>query len=162
MAEDQLPQPVQQRAYLCKIEDFTPADFECICGVHLGADLASRLNFCEIHRFAPKLNGHQLRKACAWLQRKPKLDTEGFIDYLYSQNMVSNVDLDEVQPVDWNDLKGAEEVIRAQETKIALPFENDALATALGLKPKHRVPLAGPPGTGENDYRTRLGPPPEE
>ena len=147
--EDRIPSPIQQRAYTCKIDDFTPADFECVCRVHLGEHLTARLNFSEIHRFAPKLNGHQLRKACVWLQRVSGLNTEGFIDYLHSQHMVSNVDLDEVQAVDWNDLKGVDEVIRALEAKIALPFENDALAAALGLKPKRGVLLAGPPGTGK-------------
>jgi AAA+ superfamily predicted ATPase len=147
--EEEVPSPIRQRAYVCKIDDFTSADFECICRVHLGAELTSRLNFGEIHRFAPNLNGHQLRKACMWLRRNPELNTEGFIDYLRSQDMISNVDLDEVQPVHWKDLKGVDEVIRALEAKIALPFENDALAAALGLKPMRGVLLAGPPGTGK-------------
>jgi predicted AAA+ superfamily ATPase len=147
--KDRVPAPVQQRAYTFEIEEFTPADFECICRVHLGTEGASRLNFHEIHRFAPKLNGHQLRKACMWLQTVSELNTEKFIDYLQSQHMVSNVDLDEVQPVDWKDLRGVDDVIRALEAKIALPFENDALATALGLRPKRGVLLAGPPGTGK-------------
>lgn len=149
VVEDRVPSPIQQRAYTCKIDDFTPPDFEGICRAHLGADLAARLNFAEIHRFAPNLNGHQLRKVCVWLQGKSDLNTEGFIQYLQSHHMVSNVDLDEVQPVDWNDLKGVDEVIQALEAKIAFPFENDALATALGLKPKRGVLLAGPPGTGK-------------
>ena len=147
--EDRVPSPIQQRAYTCKIDDFDPADFECICRVHLGAGLASRLNFGEIHRLAPKLNGHQLRKVCIWLQSNSDLNTEGFIDYLQAQHMVSNVDLEEVQVVDWKELKGVDEVIRALEAKIAFPFENDALATALDLKPKRGVLLAGPPGTGK-------------
>jgi transitional endoplasmic reticulum ATPase len=149
VVEDRVPSPIQQRAYTCKIEDFTPADFACICHVHLGVEIASRLNFGEIHRFAPRLNGHQLRKVCLWLHGKSDLTTEGFIDCLHAQHMVSNVDLDEVQAVDWNELKGVDEVIRALEAKIALPFENDALAAALGLKPKRGVLLAGPPGTGK-------------
>jgi SpoVK/Ycf46/Vps4 family AAA+-type ATPase len=40
-------------------------------------------------------------------------------------------------------------VIRALEAKIALPFENDRLATALSLKPMRGVLLAGPPGSGK-------------
>jgi tRNA A37 threonylcarbamoyladenosine biosynthesis protein TsaE len=147
--EDQVPSPIQQRAYTCKIDDFESADFESICRVHLGAELASRLNFGEIHRFAPKLSCHQLRKVCTWLQRRSDLNTEGFIDYLHAQHMISNVDLDEVQAVDWNDLKGVDEVIQSLEAKVAFPFENGALAAALGLKPKRGVLLAGPPGTGK-------------
>jgi len=147
--EEEIPSPVQQRAYKYKIDDFTPADFATICSVHLGAATTSHLNLTEIHRFAPKLNGHQLRKACIWLHGGLDLTTESFINYLRSQHIVSNVDLDEVQPVNWNDLKGVEEVIQALEAKIALPFENGALAAELGLKPMRGVLLAGPPGTGK-------------
>lgn len=147
--EDQAPSPLQQRAYASKIGDFTSADFECICRAHLGPELTSRLNVGEIHRFAPKLNGHQLRKACLWLRRNPQLRATDFVDYLRSQDMVSNVDLDEVQPVHWNELKGVDEVIRALEAKIALPFENRSLAAELGLRPMRGVLLAGPPGTGK-------------
>src|SRR6185369_5756439 len=68
---------------------------------------------------------------------------------LHSQNLTSNVEIREVTPVDWNDLKGVEDVIEALEAKIALPLENDALAAELQLKPKRGVLLAGPPGTGK-------------
>ena len=147
--EDDVPSPIHRQAFVSKIADFTPADFECICRVHLGEQRAARLNFGELHRFAPNLNGHQLRKACLWLRRESELSTEVFMSYLRSQQMVSNVDLKEVQAVDWNDLKGVDEVIQALETKIALPLENNSLAPALGLKPKRGVLLAGPPGTGK-------------
>src|SRR6185369_10446805 len=68
---------------------------------------------------------------------------------LHSQNLTSNVEIREVTPVDWNDLKGVDDVIEALEAKIALPLENDALAAELQLKPKRGVLLAGPPGTGK-------------
>src|SRR5207245_2396088 len=72
-----------------------------------------------------------------------------FIEYLSSRNMTSNVDLEEVEAVDWQDLKGADNLIAELEAKVALPFENDALAAELKLKPKRGVLLAGPPGTGK-------------
>jgi SpoVK/Ycf46/Vps4 family AAA+-type ATPase len=62
---------------------------------------------------------------------------------------VSNVEIDEVDPVTWNDLRGVDDVIQALEAKIALPFENHELAARLNLKPKRGVLLAGPPGTGK-------------
>src|SRR5262249_1542507 len=71
------------------------------------------------------------------------------IDYLLSQRLASNVDLDEVQRVTLTDLKGVAEVIRSLETHIILPLENDALAAELQLKPKRGVLLVGPPGTGK-------------
>jgi transitional endoplasmic reticulum ATPase len=63
--------------------------------------------------------------------------------------MASNVDIEEVRPVSWKDLKGMDDVIRTLEAKIALSLENDQLAAELGLKPKRGVLLAGPPGTGK-------------
>jgi len=51
--------------------------------------------------------------------------------------------------VRWSDLRGVDDVIRALEAKVALPFENDALTAGLRLKPKRGVLIAGPPGTGK-------------
>lgn len=78
-----------------------------------------------------------------------ELTTDRFIDYLSSINITSNVDIDEVQPVTWTDLRGLDDVIEALEAKIVLPFENNALSAELQLKPKRGVLLAGPPGTGK-------------
>jgi transitional endoplasmic reticulum ATPase len=102
-----------------------------------------------IHRFSPKLNAHQLRSASISLAGERALDTERFMNYLSSRNLTSNVVIEEVARVDWNDLKGVDDVIRSLEAKVALPFENDALARELRLKPKRGVLLAGPPGTGK-------------
>jgi SpoVK/Ycf46/Vps4 family AAA+-type ATPase len=83
------------------------------------------------------------------LRLQSNLDTERCIEYLQRENLTSNVEIQEVTPVDWNDLKGVADVIEALEAKIALPLENDALAAELQLKPKRGVLLAGPPGTGK-------------
>jgi ATP-dependent 26S proteasome regulatory subunit len=74
---------------------------------------------------------------------------ELFIDFLRSRNLTGNVDMEEVESVDWTDLKGLDDLIEELEAKIALPFENDSLALELDLKPKRGVLLAGPPGTGK-------------
>ncbi len=143
------PEPIRRRAYFAEIKDFAAEDYASICGAYVPAQISERLDFAKIHRFAPKLNGHQLKNACVWLRRDDALDTERFMAHLASQNLVSNVDIQEVAPVDWSDLKGVDDVIQALEAKIALPFENDALASELKLRPKRGVLLAGPPGTGK-------------
>lgn len=142
-----LPEPVRQRTYLWQIEEFTPQDYETICRFYLGD--AGDLDYPKIHRFAPALNGHQLKNACVWMRCEKEWDTDGFIEYLSSRHMTSNVDLEEVEEVDWQDLKGADELIAELEAKVALPFENDVLTAELKLKPKRGVLLAGPPGTGK-------------
>ena len=147
--ESDTPAPLLRRAYAWDLDAFGAADYECICRSHLSAASADRLDYARIHRFAPGLNGYQLQKACAWLGQAPELDTEGFIEYLRTQNMASNVEIREVARVDWNDLKGMDDVVRALEAKIALPLENDTLAAEFQLRPKRGVLLAGPPGTGK-------------
>jgi transitional endoplasmic reticulum ATPase len=147
--EDEMPAILWTQAYSVKIENFTAEDYAILSRAHLPAEGGTRLDYQKIHRFAPNLNGHQLRKACAWLRREADLGTDRFIEYLQTQHMVSNVEIEEVQPVDWKDLKGVDDVIRALEAKVALPFENAELSAQLGLKPKRGVLLSGPPGTGK-------------
>ncbi len=139
------PWPVRRRAYHWEIGAFTAEDYAVLCRAYLSA----AVDYARIHRFAPGLSAHQLQKACRWLSREESVDTDSFIGYLGSQNLTSNVQIGEVQPVDWNDLKGVDDVIQALETKIALPLENDPLAAELQLRPKRGVLLAGPPGTGK-------------
>ncbi len=146
---DGAPTPIQQRSYAWGIEEFQVEDYESLCQAFLGGDVAGRLDYAKIHRFAPGLNAHQLKGACQWLKQEEGLDTERFIDYLRSQQMASNVDLSEVQPVDLRDLKGIDDVIRSLEANVILPLENDELATELSLRPKRGVLLVGPPGTGK-------------
>jgi transitional endoplasmic reticulum ATPase len=124
-------------------------DYEALCRAYLTAEAAERLDFREIYRFAPNLNANQLKASCLWLHEDTELTTEGFIEYLRSQHLTSNVDLGEVQRVDLRDLKGIDAIIEALETNIVLPLENDDLATRLSLRPKRGVLLAGPPGTGK-------------
>ena len=142
-------QAFESRAWRFDIGDYASEDYASLCRTYLDEDIAAGLDYSRIFRFAPKLNGHQIRKACLWHGYDAELDTGLFIDYLISINAGSNVDLEEVQPVTLKDLKGLDDVIEALEAKIVLPFENVTLAAELELKPKRGVLLAGPPGTGK-------------
>ena len=149
MNGDSIPEPLLQRALAWELDDFQPEDYRCICAEYLRAS-AGIIDFEEIHRFAPRLSGYQLKNACLLLAAKGKpVSTESFIDHLRSHHLISNVDVEEVQDVTWNDLKGLDDVIEELESKIALPFENNKLAAELRLEPKRGVLLAGPPGTGK-------------
>ena len=143
-----LAEAAQQRSYSFGIEKFKVEDYAALTEVWL-AKKSAKLDFEKIFRFAPKLNAHQLKAACKWLAEYPSLSTEGFIDYLRSQRLASNVDLEEVQAVDLRDLKGVDDVLRSLEINIVLPLENDALANQFKLRSKRGVMLYGPPGTGK-------------
>ena len=143
-----LAEAAQQRSYSFGIEKFKVEDYAALAEVWLGKKSA-KLDFEKIFRFAPKLNAHQLKAACKWLAEHASLGTEVFIDYLRSQRLASNVDLEEVQAVDLRDLKGVDDVLRSLEINIVLPLENDALANQFKLRSKRGVMLYGPPGTGK-------------
>jgi predicted AAA+ superfamily ATPase len=136
------------RGRIFHLHQLSPDDYAFLCRHYLEEDCAS-FDFHRIHRFAPALNAHQIRSACQWIDRSEPLDTERFIDYLRSQHLISNVDLNEVQSVSLEDLRGVPDIIESLEANVVLPLENDALTTQLGLKPKRGVLLLGPPGTGK-------------
>jgi predicted AAA+ superfamily ATPase len=140
---------IEQRSHDFRIKGFKPADYEFLCHAHLGPTRAGRLDYQKVHRFAPKLNAHQLEWVSVRLRGEEELDTDRFLDYLRSHHLTSNVDLSEVRPVTLHDLKGVDEVLESLEANIILPLENDALASELHLKPKRGVLLVGPPGTGK-------------
>jgi transitional endoplasmic reticulum ATPase len=144
-----LPQAFRERCFSASISRFRIEDYASLVAAWLGPDAAAIINFDKIYRFAPKLNAHQLKSACDWLRPNGEITTDLFIEYLRSQRLASNVDLEEVQHVDLRDLMGVDDVLRSLEINIALPLENDQLANELNLRSKRGVLLYGPPGTGK-------------
>jgi transitional endoplasmic reticulum ATPase len=143
-----LAEAAAQRSYSFGIDRFKVEDYAALMAGGLGKKSA-KLDCNKIFRFAPKLNAHQLKAACKWLAGHASLTTDVFIDYLRSQRLTSNVDLEEVQAIDLRDLKGVDDVLRQLEINIVLPLENDALANQFKLRSKRGVLLYGPPGTGK-------------
>src|SRR5215472_15603321 len=137
------------RSFSASIGRYSVADYGALLGILLGAEHVANLDADKIYRFAPKLNAHQIRAACDWLRPSGTFSTDQFIDYLRSQRLASNVDLDEVQEVDLHDLQGIDDVLRSLEIHIVLPLTNDALTAELGLRSRRGVLLYGPPGSGK-------------
>jgi SpoVK/Ycf46/Vps4 family AAA+-type ATPase len=136
------------------IGELDAADYRAVCATYLTEAQLEALDFAKIHRFARRMSARQLQRACEATRAKLEgagadTATDIFIDYLRSAQLVSNVDLREVQSVSLNDLKGLDTVIRALEANVIMPLEHGALAAELSLKPKRGVLLAGPPGTGK-------------
>jgi transitional endoplasmic reticulum ATPase len=137
------------RSFSASIPRYAARDYAALLALLVGDEQAAVIDAEKIFRFAPKLNGHQVRAACEWLAPAGRFSTEQFIEYLRSQRLASNVDLGEVQEVDLNDLKGVDKVVRNLEIHIVLPLSNDALTAEIGLRPKRGVLLYGPPGSGK-------------
>lgn len=129
-------------------------DYAAVCSAYLPDVFTAAMDFAKIHRFARRLSARQLRRACESLRTGADVTnasqaTDAFIDYLRSAQLVSNVDLGEVQAVKLEDLRGLDDVLRALDANVIMPLEHSALAEELALKPKRGVLLAGPPGTGK-------------
>jgi SpoVK/Ycf46/Vps4 family AAA+-type ATPase len=142
-------QPLQKKGFVANLPPFQPADYEFFCSIYLGADLAQRLDYRKIFRFARSLDAYDLRAIGLLLREEKDLDTERYIEALRTFGLTSNVNLGEVQQVTLDDLKGVDDVIRSLEANVILPLEQVELADELRLKPKRGVLLAGPPGTGK-------------
>jgi len=143
-----LPDPISVRCYAMGFSEFNVVDYEYLCG-EFGGDSSASLDYGKIHRFAPRLNGYQLRKACEYAARENTWDTESVLDYLREQELASNVQISEVATSSFEDLIGVDDVLASLTKHIVLPLENDDLALELDLHPKRGVLLLGPPGTGK-------------
>jgi SpoVK/Ycf46/Vps4 family AAA+-type ATPase len=150
-AAQSLPAAATRRAYLVELARFQVVDYCSLAEAWLGGESVRPIDFARVFRFAPKLNAHQLKSACEWLKttQPEEINTERFIEYLRSKRLASNVNLEEVESVDLNRLKGVDDVLRSLGRNIVLPLENDELANELGLRAKRGVLLYGPPGTGK-------------
>lgn len=141
-----LPKALRQAAYPQGFSELTPEDY-----VHLVSAYGLKtksLDVPEIHRFAPRLNLYQLSDACAYCQSS-KPSTASFVEYLQSRELASNVELDEVEAIRFEDLVGVDELVESLEASVVFPLENDSVAQRYNLRPKRGVLLLGPPGTGK-------------
>ena len=160
---DHLSEILARRAERVVLSELRADDYRAISAHYLSPAQVGALDFVKINRYSRRMNARQLRAACIAVERRPELAasdaaggaidaeaaTEAFVDYLRSVQLVSNVDLGEVQVVSLDDLKGLDDVRRALEANVILPLENGELAAELSLKSKRGVLLAGPPGTGK-------------
>ncbi|MEJ1964529.1 MAG: ATP-binding protein [Gammaproteobacteria bacterium] len=144
------------QAAIVTVKTFDFKDYAAFATNLLGADRVSGVDFKLVYRYASMLNCYQLRLACQLLAHEKALTGDRFIECLETYVLSSNTRIEEVEPLSFSSLPGAEEIVEALETNIVLPFENRKLAQELGLKPKRGVLLYGPPGTGKTSIGRAL------
>jgi transitional endoplasmic reticulum ATPase len=142
-------QHLQKKGYVVNFPAFQPQDYEFFCHRYLGSELAERLDYRKVYRFARALDAYDLKTIGLLLREHKDLDTDRYIEALRTFGLTSNVNLGEVQQVTLADLKGVDDVIQSLEANVILPLEQVELADELRLRPKRGVLLAGPPGTGK-------------
>ncbi len=149
LVDGHLPQALSSRAFAQQIPPFTAGDYEYFGYRFLPVELASAIDFNHVFRFARQLDVHQMRTISSYVRHQPSITTDAYIDLLRTHHLASNINLDEVQTVSLDDLRGLDDLIDSLKANIITPLENDALAEELMLRPKRGVLLAGPPGTGK-------------
>ena len=149
LVDGHLPAALTSRAFAQQIPPFTAGDYEFFGYRFLPVELASAIDYNHVFRFTRQLDVHQMRTVSAFVRNHASITTDAYIDILRSHHLVSNVNLEEVQTVSLDDLRGLDDLIDSLKANIITPLENDALAEELMLRPKRGVLLAGPPGTGK-------------
>ena len=144
-------QNLQKKGFVANLPAFGPDDHAFYCRAYLDAELAGRLDYRKIFRFARGLDGYDLKTIGLLLRDRHDLDTDAYIEALRSFGLTSNVNLGEVQQVTLADLKGVDDVIESlrSDTVLEPHLEQVELADELHLRPKRGVLLVGPPGTGK-------------
>src|SRR5262245_17031173 len=62
--EGHIPPPLFARCYRAGMGIFEIDDYSFLCRQYLDDQVAGRLDYAKIHRFAPVLNAHQLKNSC--------------------------------------------------------------------------------------------------
>jgi ATP-dependent 26S proteasome regulatory subunit len=145
-----------ERSTLLRVPEFAQQDYAAVARNILGEERVKSVDFALLHRHASQLNGRQLRLMCELVSGEGELNTSIFVKCLEDFVLRSNLNLHEVEALEFNTLPGSEHIVEALETNVVLPFENPELAASLGIKPKRGVLLYGPPGTGKTSIGRAL------
>ena len=143
-------------AAIVNMPGFGRADYEVIAANVVRPDQITEVDFGLLFRYASHLQGYQLRLAFSLLAGEASITTAQVIDCLARHVTASNTRVDDVESISFSQLPGHEEIIKALQTHILMPMENQQLAEKMGLRPKRGVLLYGPPGTGKTSIGRAL------
>lgn len=140
--------PFRAKCLKTELSSFSPIDIAYLFRSMSPISLEN-IDFEAIHRFAPRLNAHQIWRASLQLQEVHVEHTDSFVAFLEDHALTSNVNQEEVTQVSLDDLYGIDEVRRQLEINLIVPMERGDLIEQYNISPKRGVLLYGPPGTGK-------------
>lgn len=143
-----IDKPFRSKCLKVELSNFSSRDIAFLFRDMSPISLAA-VDFLAIHRFAPRLNAHQIWRASLQLQPEDVDTTDTFLAFLENHALTSNVNQEEVTQVSLDDLYGIDEVRRQLEINLIVPMERSDLIKEYNISPKRGVLLYGPPGTGK-------------
>lgn len=149
------PARLHPRCLYSTMGRFTAEDLRFLLDELLG-ERAARVDEHRVHRFVPRLDGHQLRFVARRLALDGRPTTEEFLEFLERHALASNVDTGAVEQVRFEDLHGVDDVKKSLDVDVIIPLENPELSERLRLEAKRGVLLYGPPGTGKTSIGRAL------
>ena len=142
---------VRYRPVTISLQPLRKVDYRHIFIENFDEKSVAAIDFDRVYLFSRKLSGYSLKMICDMLKVRG-IDvpaTQDVIAILQEQLLRSNVDVGEVEDIDFDKLVGVEEIVEKLDRTVLLPLREPELAAELGLTPKHGVLLYGEPGTGK-------------
>jgi transitional endoplasmic reticulum ATPase len=135
---------------------FNHHDYAAFAAYALGEAKAAAIDHAQMFRFAPLLNGYELRAVFGMAARLEELSTQNVLDILLEAIVSANTLTHEVEDVRFATMPGSEHIAKALETHVVTPLTDLALAERFDLRAKRGVLLYGPPGTGKTSVGRAL------
>jgi transitional endoplasmic reticulum ATPase len=141
---------------IIELPRFGSGDYQHIVRSVVGAEMAAAIDFSHVLRFAPLMNGHELKVAAGVAARRGAVDTYDFLNIVSDFVITANTRTQEVEEISFEMMPGMEQVADALETHVVLPLTDIELAERFDLRPKRGILLYGPPGTGKTSVGRAL------
>lgn len=121
-----------------------------------GEDFLAGVDFDALRDSVARMTPRQFLLALDLLDKSAPTTTAAFAEAVAEYLPASNVNLGNVEMIQFDDLPGTEAIAEALETHVAMPFEHPEEARRLGFKARRGVMLFGPPGTGKTSIGRAL------